>query len=322
MLYQKHISYEGHTMKKIFIILFIAGGLLLSNSLMAANIFLDGFESEDLSTTNADGFSWANPNRTSLVTMDPDANQGVCEGSETGAYAIWNNGDICNFGGDGKDWTAKNGDISMRFRYPADEPWAEQRFEMGEAYPELWMAFWLRVPTNFHKGDGSNNKFWRIWRNDYSESKCKVGSEFRTAGNQYPDGSANVYLKAPANTGDAAHYSPFMRPEDAGRWMHIVVYMKCSSEVDSGDGIVRQWRKWESDSDYILMNEVTNRNIQPEGPKGSQGFNKGYIMGWANDPYSETTEFLIDDFELSTSDLRQNQNLSLYPPSNIEIEFN
>jgi len=34
-------------------------------------LIMDSFESGDMSTTNTDGFSWANNNRTSIVTQGP-----------------------------------------------------------------------------------------------------------------------------------------------------------------------------------------------------------------------------------------------------------
>lgn len=280
--------------------------LLLSLSPLTSSaevLFFDGFESGDMSTTNSDGFTWGANNRTSVVTMDPTSGQGTCLGNEIGARAIWNNGAICNPSYPiYSDWTAKTGRNSLRFRYAAGEEWAEQQFTLGGEYPELWMAFWLRVPVNFYKS-GGNFKLWRIWMGDYANEGTKVGSEFRNAPPEYPDGSANVYLKAGTESGDTAHYAPFITvPDDRGRWMHIVVYVKPNTEVDSANGIIRQWRRWADESEYTLMNESVDRNIQPSNGD-IQGFNIGYLMGWANGAYAETTEFLLDDFTLSTTSL-------------------
>lgn len=112
---------------------------------------------------NDAGFAWEQNNRTSVVTMNPQCG-GLAEGD---AVAVYNNGPICNGPADGKDWTAFEGDYSLRFRYPGGEPMSEQRFNFGEQrYHELWIRYWLRVPDDFTQGD-SKNKLLAIWVDTY-----------------------------------------------------------------------------------------------------------------------------------------------------------
>jgi 8-oxo-dGTP pyrophosphatase MutT (NUDIX family) len=53
-----------------------------------------------------------------------------------------------------------------------------------------------------------------------------------------------------------------------------------------------------------LVAEVTDYAFEtPEDPTTAQGWNKGYLMGWSNPNYGEETEFLVDEFALSTAPL-------------------
>ncbi|MDZ7759322.1 MAG: hypothetical protein U5L00_03585 [Desulfovermiculus sp.] len=310
-------------MKRVYVFLCFLGILFFSNNVMAAQIFFDDFESSDLSSTNSDGFSWGNPNRTSLVTMDPDADQGTCDGSETGAYAIWNNGDICNFGGEEKDWTAKKGDISMRFRYPAGESWAEQRFNMGGSYPELWIAYWIRIPTNYIHGTGGggsvNQKFAAFWTVSYNDS-VDPSCVLNFWPNNANDGGSRSTVVI-NNGGHQQSYDDFIEyPEDQGRWMHVVVRMKLSSSQGAQNGRLEWWRRWEGENSYTKLADITN--IDWDVPSDSPGWSAGYLMGWANGSYDENTEFLLDDFTMSTTDLRQGKDIVINPPSNLEIDSN
>ena len=84
--------------------------------------------------------------------------------------------------------------------------------------------------------------------------------------------------------------------------MHFVAQVKGSEPGTTNTGIVRTWRRWENEAEYTLLVERTNYGFeQVEG--GNPGWSGGYLMGWANSGYAITTEFLIDDFTVSTEPL-------------------
>lgn len=125
--------------KSILLLIYIITTNLNPISINAQVLISDSFESMDLSATNSDGFSWAGTNRTSIVTQHP----------EDGNVVVFNGNPIYNIVNDDRDWTAFDGDYSLRFRYAAGAAMSEQRFDLGSAYPEIWISFWLRVPSNF-----------------------------------------------------------------------------------------------------------------------------------------------------------------------------
>jgi hypothetical protein len=253
-------------------------------------LFFDSFESGDMSATNRDGFQWERNNRTSVVTMKP------------GPRIVWHNGPRDEAGPADADWTAHHGDHALRFRYPAGEAWSEQRFDLGGAYPEIWIRYWLRVPQNFQHGAGnpSNHKFFALWMDGYSQhgkGPTIVWNFWRQ-----DDGNSRFSFSHSRDPVGAGHHglAPdfLVSPRDRGRWMQIVLYAKMSSAPDQNDGEARIWRRWQDEKDFALISETVGRGFHaPED--GPQGWSAGYILGWANAAYAEDTEWLLDSFTVS-----------------------
>jgi hypothetical protein len=260
-------------------------------------VFFDDFESGEL-VSRGRGFRWNNSNRASIVRRD--------------GCAVWNNRPIENCGASAfsDTWEGapeSGGNHALRFRYPAGQEEAEQRFTIGSAHPEMWASWWMRVPVNFEHLSvrNPNNKLFMFWMDDYSDKGdgSTVGMEFRPNG----EGGSNWYVKvSPGGNvtlrGDQGS-TPFIAyPGDQGRWMKIVVRMKAESSEGAADGIVQVWRRWEGQNSFALTHDLNAQPIRlpAEGPRG---FSAGYLMGWANSTYGEDTEFLLDNFTLSTTTL-------------------
>lgn len=265
--------------------------MCIGTSTQAAQIFSDGFETQNFSTTNGDGFAWDSPNRTSVVTGGPGANSQVYP-----SLVVVN---------DSRDWTAKTGSYSMRFRYLAGESMTEQRFDLGGQYPDLWVSYWIRVPTNFTRPAGTYNNKWFVigWgasMSDYETDGVRVAVRDWDGGSGNADISFELRQPSGYSYNNSGTYSDFVTPADAGRWMH------CVYELKSGDGTgyVKFYRKWANESSYTLINQATNAVIKTAG-NGATGWGYGYLMGYASDPYASDTEWLLDDFTTSTTDLRE-----------------
>ena len=274
-------------------------------------IFTDTFESGGFGHSQ-NGFRWGSPNRTSIVRDDGCAvhiNPPRCVEGNPGE---WENG------------PGVAGRHSMRFRYPALEPWSEQRFNIGGSYPELWMSFWIRVPINYvHEnamGTGDNNKLFALWADSYSSGPVIVGGLWRDpATNSTRFGIATTQTTL-GQTGFVMAEGIFWRnPEDRGRWMHFVTQAKFSETGDTTSGLVRTWSRWEDATDYTLLVERGNYEFTAQ-PGGNTGWSGGYLMGWANSGYAETTEFLIDDVALSTQPLFAAGAAKPKPPQDAKAE--
>ncbi len=254
-------------------------------------IISDDFETADMSHSAA-GFSWDENNRTSVVTMDP----------VDGPVAVYNNGPIYNVNPNPVDWTAFDGDYSLRFRYPAGENWAEQRFALGGSYADIWVRYWIRVPENYAhpSGEPDNQKWLALWTDNYlSASGVTVvfglWPSFSGGGNTVLE---YVALGAIGNTGYRGSVE-FFGPADAGRWMQVVHRVRLSSGSGINDGVIQTYRQWEGEPGFTLLQSsaAAVNTLWPNS--GPQGISAGYLMGWANATYPENTEFLIDNFEVS-----------------------
>ncbi len=264
-------------------------------------IFFDGFEGGDLSQTNHYGFEWGGTNRTSVVTMEPS-----CRNLSSGdATILYDGGSVCSGPYPNKDWHAYSGNNALRFFYPESKAWTEQRFNLGTPLKELWISFMLRVPTNFTYGpDGGPNKLFSLWMDGYS---------------QHGDGSTiwlTMWDKDTVNASVAFTYSkggytsstsmrqhkPFITTNDHGRWMKLIIHVKTETSPGSSDGVIQTFRKW--DDSPVLETLHDGRDLPIKVPvNGPNGFQRGYILGWANASYSEDTEWLLDDFTISSTSL-------------------
>ena len=65
---------------------------------------------------------------------------------------------------------------------------------------------------------------------------------------------------------------------------------------------MQMWRRWENERAFTKFTDIQDADIAPP-PGGPQGWQRGYILGWMNAKFKERTEFLIDDFTLSTKSL-------------------
>lgn len=257
----------------------------------AADLFNDSFESGDLSATNANGFKWTDSSWTSIVSRT------------TEVWAVGPvNYPIANAASfPGYDWTPKTGNYSMRFRYAAGQAQSEQRFDLGTAMKDVWIRFWLRVPVNFAYGPvGSPNKFFAIWSDGYSNAgdgstvwlgMHRTNTADATLAYTYSNGGFTV-------SNAYAQYSPFITTADKGRWMHIVMHYKTETSPGASDGQVQTYRRWDGDTYYTKLHQANNLPIKLPA-SGPQGFKAGYILGWANAAYTDNTEWILDDFAVA-----------------------
>ena len=247
------------------------------------NLFADSFESQDLSASQASvntaNFAWGADNRVSIVTGAAGANQ-----------RVWATPTVYN---DSRDWTAKTGDYSLRFNYVTGEYMSEQRFSM-DAQSDIWLRYWVRVPVNFQHGT-LNNKWLALWTNVYDGPGDITLQTRPTAA-----GCKLVMQDGGVAVGEADVYQDFIdESRDQGRWMQFVIRAVEASSGVANDGVIQIWRRWEDEETFTQIGNKTNAQFY----EGGSGVLAGYLMGWANDPYDVDTEWLVDNFEMSTGSL-------------------
>jgi hypothetical protein len=247
--------------------------------------FEDSFESANMSTSNSFGFQWDSNNRTSIVYHDDNVNK-----------VVWSNGPKDIVVDDGRDWTAFDGNHSLRFRYPVGQNMSEQRFQLGSSLKDFWLSYWIRVPVNFQHGS-QNNKFLSIWPKTYDKPGTITWQTRPTSG-----GANLVYQDGGVTSGEDDPKLFIRYDRDLGRWMNVVVYVKSATSSSANDGIIRLYRRWADENRYTIIHNKENANTW-DVTASEQGISQGYFMGWANDPYDTDTEWLIDSIVISDSTL-------------------
>jgi hypothetical protein len=281
-----------------------------STGASASLLFSDDFSSGDMSRHNAQ-FRWGD---------------GQVRGPGTGSDVI----DRIS-GPNGTTVSAR------RFRYGT---WQEQRFHLTSsanearspngqsnvAHPEVWVSYWMRVPQNYYHRSvngsaGHNNKGWLyLWKDAYEKWHSSWTDESTVTPTSMslhwwpsdPVGSTRVTVVASRyrqNWGNRANMT-FVKPErqipgasagrsfaflpsEFGKWVHFTFGMKVASKEGAKDGFARIYVNGE------LAMAMENLD---SGGKGSQnGFDRGYIMGYHNSGYDQTTTYYITDFRIGTT---------------------
>ena len=115
-----------------------------------------------------------------------------------------------------------------------------------------------------------------------------------------------LYDNADGVGGAGTTFPNYVTVADQGRWMHVVYYMRASTGGGATDGQISWYRKWDGDANYTTIDDLDNIEV-PVGTAslaaGYDGWGSGYLMGYANAPYDVETEWLIDDFNMSTTSL-------------------
>ncbi len=248
-----------------FILLFI----IFSSSSHGEVLFFDDFESGDLSKTTND-VAWTGGSYTSVQKTQ----------AKNGAYAL-----EFNFvgGPDGAD------------------AWAEQRFTLGNYYRELWIQYDLYVPSNYYHRNqdnfSANNKsFIHLWTDDYSAVNG-IGGGFEV----WSDGTGVGNLAFHPYNPDIGHLpgdipnAKGIETTDLGKWMNILIYIKAGSDTEGA--VVRLWKN--NTLHYQLLAQAGSNILF--NASGNSQFNNGYLLGWANSGFAQTTKMYIDNVTISST---------------------
>jgi hypothetical protein len=239
-----------------------AGGVGNSNALV-----LDDFESGDLLNplVNNINFAWGTGVPVGGVTVETDPDD------------------------------AQN--HAMRMRYTPGVIRTEEQFTY-DARTSMWVKYRIRVPDNYSNVDG-NHKWIALWQDGYSQAG-DGSTLFFTA---WPNGedldmSWSYTLGNNTSSSGSQQLIPFIDTSaDQGRWMTFVLQIDLGT--GNNDGFMNAWRAWDGES-YIKMFNGSNIPFKINGG----GFRNGYLLGSAGvtQGYSATTDWFIDDFEISDSD--------------------
>lgn len=193
---------------------------------------------------------------------------------------------------------ATDGSASAKFTFIGnsninEDAFSELRFDLGKAVPEVWIQYQVYVPTNYQHRNASpgNNKILRLWGVNYDEQE-KVGLS------TWPSGGYSM-LQADWNTngdgigpkGNGAR--DFFSAADLGKWVTLKIQVKAPTA--SQNGTMRVWKN----GALVVDN---NNNMNSYASSGIHAYRYGYIFGWSNSGFNETTTMYVDNVVIGTQE--------------------
>lgn len=187
---------------------------------------------------------------------------------------------------------------------------AELRFSMN-LHQEVWFKYRLYIPANYIHRDGTgpdasdNNKGWfNLWGDTYSDQDVAMRIEFE----RLSDTQSRIVMYAKqAQTGSSSQINGSIDsdgrlpanlicigPSDFGDWMDLVVHARVSDRgLANGRCTV-----WKNGSIFCDYRDVDNSSAVE---LSSNAYNGGYLLGYANSGFTDTTNLNIDDYSIGTS---------------------
>ncbi len=223
---------------------------------------------------------------------------------------------------------ARSGGYSMKFTYAGNtnlcaDGSAEQRFTLGENLPEVWMEYYVYLPSGtdgkgakfVHRrpvcaaesdpnGTVSNNKFFALWGTSYDvragSGGVKVAAEYRRT-SKAGEGDSYLYGTWCTDTllcSDWGHpgglWDPAFTDALRGRWVQVRIHAKVADSKAAANGMLQMW------FDGALRVNMQGLDLAPNAG-GDRWFRNGYLMGWANSGFDQTTALYVDDFQIFRS---------------------
>ncbi|MEP4532851.1 MAG: heparin lyase I family protein [Saccharospirillum sp.] len=223
---------------------------------------------------------------------------------------------------------AYTGQNSMSFTFEGNidtskDSFSEQRFSFDKKYSELWIRYKMWVPENYvHRNpDGaSNNKgLINLWGGSYSGYTPAVSLHFerKSTGESYlysawrANGTATFNFYDPNNLTPNSGLSNApvgISFADRGTWIDWVINVKTSTvpiamsdwKSGQGNGVVRVWKNGSLILNIFNAHNYYGGSSNDAGGSGD-GWNAGYLLGWANSGFDEDTNIYIDDFLIGST---------------------
>ena len=89
-----------------------------------------------------------------------------------------------------------------------------------------------------------------------------------------------------------------------GKWTEVIIHTKFASAANN-DGVVEVWKNGKLEHGVY--------NVRNHSSTGPNGVDKGYLLGWANTGFQNTTIIYIDDCVFSNTRIVSQYNADSQP---------
>ncbi len=248
--------------------------IVVSEAASAMEFFADGFESGDMTHTNAN-FAWTTSASAVVST----------EKVHSGNYAL-----KFSFAGD-----------------PAVNPGAVQRFAFTEGQTELWTEYWVYFPDGteglgaeyLHRYPGTTQHQQQLFEL-YGPATNQMTLGIRSETSSLLDGDNKYYpLWSRRDNGvtmsgqGADQLNPALNDDWRGRWVQFRMHYDLSE--NDNDSSVQMW------IDGVLS--MDNTTLNAGYPNAAQEtLTRGMLFGSAKAGFAADTNVYVDDFKMYTED--------------------
>lgn len=209
------------------------------------------------------------------------------------------------------------GSHALKFSFGPTEPgggshwWTEQRFSLGQQMTEVWVEYMMYYPDGT-EGVGSaamchrnnpdgpeNNKFFRLWgggHDAYGGNNSKVGMSTRL-GSQPCYGNIFFEYTTDGSSGTGSGDINEPRPDwenDLGRWIQVRMYYRHVSAPSADDAHFILWK------DGVV--QINAQNVNQDYESQHPYWDSGYILGYDNSGFDETTFIYVDAIKFYDQD--------------------
>lgn len=231
-----------------------------------------GFEAATFAELNANGFVWGGSTRATISTER--------------AFA---------------------GTRSVRMAYQAaaagSDSRTQQNFNLGQNVTEVWFEWQMYLNANYTTRAGespSNNKWFRLWGDDYNAGN-KVGAStdysaifddntrlrFEYTFRTYADGL--IGFGPSGSQSPATSFGGAMK----SAWTRVRLHLKMVTTAQN-DGVMELW--------FGSTKVIDFQNVNAKYDTIRPYWNQGYILGAANSGFTSETLVFVDDFKFYTTD--------------------
>jgi hypothetical protein len=202
----------------------------------------------------------------------------------------------------------RNGTRSMRMAYQAaaagSDSTTQRNFSFGQNVTEFWMEWYYHLPANYTTRAGespSNNKWFRVWGDDYNALN-KVGASTAYSAS-FDDNTIlrfeyiyKTYTGGGIGFGPAGSQSPAVSFGGSMKstWTRIRLHCKMVSGTDADDGVMELW--------FDNTKVIDFQNMPVLYDSARPYWNEGYFLGAANSGFTEETVLFMDDLKVYFSD--------------------
>ncbi len=233
--------------------------------------------------------------------------------------------------GDGVDVStdiARSGTRSVRFTFGGsaditDDARAELRYVLGQNMNDVYIQWYQYFPNgteglgpkwSHRSASPSNNKFIRLWADVYSAFTIKVGASL------WPTSGGDSSLLPDYGTSQTSGIGPYGLSGDTqgvtdarrGRWVQFVYHAKTATSANN-DGVIQLW------VDGTLTIDHASVPLYPQGGIGNY-FRNGYLMGWSNSGFAQTTHTYIDDVTIADAPIDTSPAPKPKAPTNLQVQ--